>query len=199
MRSEVYLLFDFIIEIDIALFYFINVNLANPFFDWFMPFITEKKHWFPVWGILVVGLLWKGGRRGRIAVLLIIPVIFLSDQLSANVLKPLIARQRPCVELTGVYMLVDIKRSFSFPSAHAANFFAVATYFNYFYPKYRWIYFGAAFFVALSRVSIGVHYPLDIIAGGILGAACALTVIYIWRGIEKYIEHKKLSKANQGS
>jgi undecaprenyl-diphosphatase len=191
---------DFILEIDTTVFYFINVSLANPFFDWFMPFITEKKHWFPVWGILIIGLLWKGGKKGRTAVLLIIPVIFLSDQLSAHVLKPLIARPRPCVTLPDVHLLVGIKRSLSFPSAHAANFFAVATYFNYFYPKYRWIYFGAAFIVAFSRVSIGVHYPLDIIAGGILGAACALFVIYTWRGVEQIIENKRAAKqTNEGS
>jgi len=187
-------LIDFMQEIDTAVFYFINVTLANPFFDWFMPFITEKKHWFPVWGILIIGLLWKGGKKGRTVVLLIIPVIFLSDQLSAHVLKPLIARPRPCVTLPDVHLLVGVKRSLSFPSAHAANFFAVATYFNYFYPKYRWVYFGGAFFVALSRVSIGVHYPLDIIAGGILGAACALFVIHTWRAIEKYIEKKNTKK-----
>jgi undecaprenyl-diphosphatase len=184
-------LIDFLVEIDTAVFYFVNVTLANPFFDWFMPFITEKLHWFPVWGILIVSLLWKGGRKGRIVVFLIIPVIILSDQLSAHVLKPLIARPRPCVTLPDVHLLVGLKRSMSFPSAHAANFFAVATYFNYFYPKYRWVYFGSAFFVALSRVSIGVHYPLDIIAGGILGAACALFVIYTWRGIEKIIAKRK--------
>jgi len=185
---------DFIVEIDTAIFYFINVTLANSFFDWFMPFITEKKHWFPVWGILIIGLLWKGGKKGRIVVLLIIPVIFLSDQISAHVLKPLIARPRPCVTLPDAHLLAGIKRSFSFPSAHAANFFAVATYFNYFYPKYRWVYFSAAFFVALSRVSIGVHYPLDIIAGGVLGAACALFVVYSWKSIERIIDNKKVNK-----
>ena len=178
-------------EIDTAVFYFINVSLANPFFDWFMPFITEKIHWFPVWGIVIIGLLWKGGKKGRITILLVIPLIFLSDQLSAHVLKPLFARPRPCVTLSNVHLLVGLKTSFSFPSAHATNFFALATHFNYFYPKYRWIYFGAAFFVALSRVSVGVHYPLDIIAGGILGAACALFVIFIWRTIEQMIAKRK--------
>ncbi|MCK4559972.1 MAG: phosphatase PAP2 family protein [Calditrichia bacterium] len=182
---------DFILEIDTVVFYFINVTLSNPVFDWFMPFITEKKHWFPVWGILIVGLLWKGGKKGRTAVFLIIPVIFLSDQLSAHVLKPLIARPRPCVTLPDVHLLVGMKTSLSFPSAHAANFFAVATYFNYFYPKYRWVYFSAALLVALSRISIGVHYPLDIIAGGILGAACALFVIYTWRAVMKIIDKKR--------
>ena len=178
-------------EIDTAVFYFINVSLANPFFDWFMPFITEKTHWFPVWGVLIIGLLWKGGKKGRITVLLVIPLILLSDQLSAHVLKPLFARPRPCVTLSNVHLLVGLKTSFSFPSAHAANFFALATHFNYFYPKYRWIYFGAAFLVALSRVSVGVHYPLDIIGGGILGAVCALIVIFIWRTIEQMMAKRK--------
>ena len=182
---------NFLTEIDTAVFYFINVSLANPFFDWFMPFITEKTHWFPVWGVLIIGLLWKGGKKGRITVLLVIPLILLSDQLSAHVLKPLFARPRPCVTLSNVHLLVGLKTSFSFPSAHAANFFALATHFNYFYPKYRWIYFGAAFLVALSRVSIGVHYPLDIIGGGILGAVCALIVIFIWRTIEQMMAKRK--------
>ena len=182
---------DFLLQLDTAVFYFINVGLQNSFFDWFMPFITERTHWFPVWAAAVIGLLWKGGKKGRTAVILIIPVIFLSDQLSAHVLKPLIARPRPCVALPDVYMLVEIKRSFSFPSAHAANFFATATFFNYFYPRYRWWYFTAAFLVALSRVSIGVHYPLDIIAGGILGALCAYAVIFIWRTTESYLSRRK--------
>ena len=87
---------NFLLELDTSLFYFINVDLQNPFFDVFMPFITERLHWFPVWAVLIIGLIWKGGKQGRIMVLLIIPVIFLSDQLSAHVLKPLIARPRPC-------------------------------------------------------------------------------------------------------
>jgi undecaprenyl-diphosphatase len=185
---------EYILEIDTTLFYFINLTLQNPVFDWLMPFITERNHWFPVWGVAVVGLLWKGGRKGRIVVLLIIPVIFLSDQISAHVLKPLIARSRPCVALPDVHLLVGMKTSYSFPSAHAANFFATATFFNHFYPKYRWWYFTAASMVALSRVFIGVHYPLDIIVGGILGAACTYFVIYIWQWTEMILKKRKESE-----
>ena len=104
---------DLISEIDTALFYFINVNLQNPFSDWFMPFITEKYHWFPVWGVAIIGLIWKGGKKGRLVVLLIIPVIFLSDQISAHVLKPIFSRPRPCVTLPDVHLLVGMKRSLS--------------------------------------------------------------------------------------
>jgi undecaprenyl-diphosphatase len=177
-------------QIDIALFYFINVSLQNSFFDWFMPFITHKQNWFPVWGILIILLLWKGGRKGRIAVLLIIPVIFLSDQLSSHVIKPLFARSRPCIALTDVHLLLNRKTSFSFTSSHAANFFAVAAYFNYYYPKYGWVYFSLATLVGLSRIFVGVHYPFDVIFGAFLGIICAYTVIFSWNIVNKKVIEK---------
>lgn len=179
---------DTIIQIDTTIFYFINVTMQNVVFDWLMPFITEKKHWFPVWIITAGMLIWKGGKKGRIFVLLIIPLITLSDQVSSSVLKPFFERTRPCGALENIHLLVKMKTSFSFPSSHAANFFATATFFNYFYPKYRWWYFFAAIMVGLSRVSIGVHYPFDILAGGILGAICAYTIILIWNQISKYFK-----------
>ncbi len=119
---------DFLQKIDTAIFYFINVTLQNPVFDWLMPFVTEKYHWFPVWGLVIVLLLWKGGRQGRYMVLLIIPVILLSDQISSSIIKPFFARTRPCVALEGVHLLTGMKTSYSFTSSHAANFFATAAF-----------------------------------------------------------------------
>ena len=118
---------EFLLKLDTWLFYLGNRTFQNPFFDWLMPIITEKYNWFPVWGLLVALLLWRGGSQGRIIVLLVIPIIFLSDQLSAQVIKPLVARQRPCMVLPDVHLLTNARTSFSFPSAHAANFFAVAS------------------------------------------------------------------------
>ena len=125
-------------------------------------------------------------------VLLIIPVIFLSDQLAASVFKPLIGRARPCVALPDVHLLVNRKISPSMPSAHAANFFAVAAFFGYFFRKYSIWFFIIAFLVGLSRVSIGVHYPFDILMGAILGMCCAYVVIFTWRFLVKMWEEKKV-------
>ena len=50
-------------KIDTTLFYFINVTLQNPFFDWLMPFVTEKYHWFPVWGAIIILLIWPSPGR----------------------------------------------------------------------------------------------------------------------------------------
>jgi undecaprenyl-diphosphatase len=174
-------------KIDTALFYYINVTLQNPFFDWLMPFITEKYHWLPVWGAIIVLLIWKGGRQGRYMVIMIIPVIILSDQISSSIIKPLVERTRPCVALAGVHLLTGMKTSYSFPSSHAANFFATAAFFSYFHPKWKWMFYSAAALVGISRISVGVHYPFDVVGGALLGIACAWSVIITWKLIaDKY-------------
>ncbi len=177
---------QYLSEIDISLFYWINLGWINPVFDWLMPFITKKEHWFPLWLVVIVLMLWKGGGEGRIAVLLIIPLIFLSDQLAASVFKPYFARLRPCVALENVHLLVKKKTSFSMPSAHATNFFALAAFFSHYYRKYRWYFYATAAMVALSRVYVGVHYPGDITAGALLGIFCAAVVLHGYRMLQIY-------------
>ena len=176
---------DALLRMDTALFFFINNDLANPIFDWVMPFITHKENWYPFFFVIIIGMVWKGGRQGRIAVLLLIPLIVLSDQITSSLIKPLVDRTRPCEAyqaLGTVRALIGVKTSPSFPSSHAANAFAAAMFFALFYPKRQWIYFVIAALVAFSRIYVGVHYPLDVIAGGVIGVLCALFVYacYYW-------------------
>ncbi len=183
---------DVLQRIDTSLFFTINNGLSNSFFDWLMPFITTKQNWYPLFLIIIVGLLWKGGKKGRIAVLLLIPVIVLSDQISASLIKPLVDRMRPCEafeSLGTVHMLIGMKTSASFPSSHAANSFAAAAFFAYFYPRWQWSYFTIAALIAFSRVYVGVHYPFDVFAGALLGVACAYIVIFPY----KWIAHHKMN------
>lgn len=171
-------------NIDTGVFFFINNGLQNPIFDFIMPLITNKQNWYPFFLVIIIGLLWKGGKKGRITILLLIPLILLSDQTATSILKPLFHRVRPCQlyeSLGTVNMLIGNKTSPSFPSNHASNSFAVAALFSLFYPKYKWIYLSLAGLVGFSRIYVGVHFPFDVLAGALLGTFCAYTIFYLYK------------------
>jgi len=168
-------------KIDEALFYFINVDLANYLTDKLMPFITERDNWFIFYALTWLYLVFKGGKKGRVAAILIIPLILLTDQVSDNFIKPYFQRIRPCHTLAGVRLLVGCTDAYSFPSIHAVNNFAAATLFSYFYPRIKYFLFAGAFVVSISRIFVGVHYPFDVIGGALIGIMFALLIIYFWK------------------
>lgn len=185
---------EFLYSIDVAIFFFINSALANPVFDWLMPFITDfnkNKLVLSLIGVFVVYILWKGGRTGRITVSVLILTIIVSDQLNSSILKEIFGRIRPCRALNGVRMLVDCGGGLSFPSSHAVNNFAGATVIVHFYRSQKWYWFSFAALVAISRPYVGVHYPSDIVAGAMVGIFIGLAMVKIWKILEsKLIEFK---------
>ena len=84
---------------------------------------------------------------------------------------------RPCNALSDVRLLVGCTKSFSFPSGHATNAFAVATYLSYNYRRYFPCFFFMAVIIAYSRIYVGVHYPLDVASGALVGGIGALLAI----------------------
>lgn len=166
---------------DTWLFHLVNARTANQVFDVVMPFITEKVPLIYVLAALWLVLFWRAGRKGRIVALATLVVVAISDQASANLLKSVFSRTRPPYALDSVRLLVDTTRSFSFPSAHAANAFAVASFVSTSYPRTRvWLYVAAAL-IAYSRVYVGVHFPSDVLGGAVLGLAVGMGVAYLLR------------------
>ena len=185
---------EIFISVDRSLFHFINWTLGNNVFDIVMPFLTDLNKTLLgkfLAGSIWVLLVWKGGKKGRLVAFFLIPLIVLSDQLSSSLVKKIITRPRPCHTIDGIRMvenirlLVDCGSGFSFPSSHAVNNFAAASYFSYFYRRWTWAFFTFAALVALSRVFVGVHYPSDIVGGAIIGTACGALIIGIWKIMAK--------------
>jgi undecaprenyl-diphosphatase len=168
-------------ELDTQLFQVINGDLVHPVLDTVMRAITTQENWYPVLGGLAIALLIWGGRRGRLAVAMLVIAVALTDQISSSVLKPLIGRVRPCNALApgDVRLLVGATTACSFPSAHAANAFAMATVVSWRLPRLAPVAFLIAAAVAYSRVYVGVHYPLDSIAGAFLGVLLGRLSIWI--------------------
>ncbi|MFH1893059.1 MAG: phosphatase PAP2 family protein [Candidatus Zixiibacteriota bacterium] len=170
-----------LVGIDEQLMHFINVSLANRLFDVVMPIVTSEYFVRSVLGGAVVVMAWKGGKYGLITALLAILTVLLSDQMSSQMIKPWVGRLRPCHELEWVNVLVNCSSGKSFPSSHAVNSFAQAVLWSSRYPKLGYFAYPLASLIAISRVFVGVHYPLDIVAGAIVGSICAGIIILIYR------------------
>ncbi len=176
---------EFLYSLDRGLFLLLNRGAANPVFDVVMPFITEANHWKLPLALAWLALMIFGGKKGRIAGLMAVIILTLSDQLSSSVLKPLLARIRPCFAVEGARLLITQSGSFSFPSSHASNNAALAFLFSVKYPRYKWIFITIAALVAYSRIYVGVHYPSDVAGGILLGVLCALAILAAEKGFTR--------------
>ena len=192
---------DQLVAIDHSLFAFLNGIAYCPMLDKIMPAITRQENWYPLLGGVWVALLIWGGRRGRMAAIMLVIAVALSDQLSSRVLKPLVGRVRPCnaLPLDEIRLLVRRSGAPSFPSSHATNSFAMAMVFVWRWPRLAILFFVFAVLVAYSRVYVGVHYPLDVLAGAVLGVICGRTAIWVVVAVRRRWGRGKTFEPARGS
>jgi undecaprenyl-diphosphatase len=166
--------------IDRAVFTFVNQTLANPLIDGVMPIITNDNVLRVLYAAILAVLLIFGRKRMVWVAVFSLVVVALTDQSSSAWIKPWLERLRPCKVMT-VHLLVNCGAGYSFPSSHAANLFGQALFYGLLYRKYMPYALLAAFVVGISRVFVGVHYPLDVFGGMILGGAeGALAAWALW-------------------
>lgn len=165
-----------LIAADQFLFELINVKAHNAFLDWVMPVWREKSTWIPLYIALAAFVGYKYRLQGLYLILTLALTVGLADTISSKVIKPTVQRLRPCNDLKlkdEVQLLVHCGSGYSFPSSHASNHFAVAAFLSLtlglHYRKIRWPLYLWAASIALGQVYVGVHYPIDIFIGGILG------------------------------
>ena len=176
-------LLESILNLDTYLLKWVNIQMSNPVFDMIMSFIDKPKFFIlPLIGLWFFSIYKLSASRWQIA--LIIPLgILITDQ-TGTAIKKMELRQRPWTVHEDINHLGGKGgKAYSFPSNHAANSTLLATVFSFFYPQLKWILVTFAGIAAYSRVYIGVHYPLDILAGIILGWAVARLLINL---AEKY-------------
>ncbi len=121
---------------------------------------------------LALSLLW----RRATPVVLVLLADAAADGL-ATLLKIVVGTRRP----SGGGPLIAIPRSDSFPSGHTATSFACATMLTALVPRAAPAFYVLALAIGYSRVYVGVHWPLDVAGGAVLGIATALLLLAVTR------------------
>jgi undecaprenyl-diphosphatase len=178
---------DELIALDQSLFLELN-SRHSPFWDAVMVLISNKFVWFPFYGILVGLFVYFYKRKGWLMVLSLGASVGLADFISSGILKPTVARLRPCHDTlinASVNAIDGCGGQYGFVSSHAANAFAVAIFVIMLLPKNQWLFkfllLVWALAISYSRVYLGVHYPGDITAGALIGTGAAWLGMYFYR------------------
>ncbi|MEB2775177.1 phosphatase PAP2 family protein [Algoriphagus sp. D3-2-R+10] len=159
--------------------------------------LSQTYTWLPFYAILIY-FIYKAEPKnswwvfGGVAL-----TILISDQVTSGLMKPYFERLRPCHDERWDDIIHNYRRCgglFGFASSHAANTFGLAVFLNLkmkgklrFLP---WLFLWAAV-ISYTRIYLGVHYPLDILAGALVGAVAALIswflIIYLRKKILKIL------------
>ena len=124
------------------------------------------------------------------ATLAIIAAMFVT-----GILKIAFGRMRPLMyEALGYteFRPFSLSHTFhSFPSGHTAAALAFLVSLGIIFPKIRWATWTISFFVALSRIAIGAHWPSDVVIGALIGTAAAYFIIYVRKNYLAYLLEKR--------
>ena len=149
----------------------IRTNVSGEIMDRIMVFFTTLGNLGFIWiltGLILV--LTPAHRRNGLILLL---ALLAGAVLGEGILKPLVMRPRPFTRLPELALKIPPPSTWSFPSGHTTSSVAAAVVLGTLYPRWKWPVALVAGMIALSRLYLTVHYPSDILAGGLLGFLCA--------------------------
>lgn len=169
--------------LDHELWRYLHVAWRSEALDAVMPFVRNQFTWAPLYLFLLVFMPANFGKRGWLWCLGFLLCFALADVISGSIIKPNVERVRPCNDrrfIEFVHLLVPRSSGWSFPSSHAANHFALGAFSAVtLHGRLRWFWpipMIWALAVCYAQVYVGVHWPMDVIAGGLLGAGIGIVV-----------------------
>ena len=188
---------EFLQHIDEQLLLFVN-GQHSPYFDLVMSAFSGRFVWIPMYlsiaYLLFQNLNWK---EALLYVAVIGAAIAATDMVCAKAIRPAVERLRPANlenPLSAFVHIVDGYRGgrYGFPSCHAANSFCLAVISALIIRRkaFAWFIFLWAVVNSYSRMYLGVHYPGDLIVGGLVGSALAIGFYYLLKQLSQKLQLK---------
>ena len=163
----------------------------SPLLNSFFSFFSLQGNAFFIWVFLIlVALIFEERRNPGISkrdisfITTFLICFILASLFSQIIIKNLVKRERPCSPKVIIESpeatddVIKCLEDYSFPSSHATTALAAATVISAFDNKRKWVYFLVAILISYSRIYLGYHYFLDVVAGGILGWTLSKIAIF---------------------
>ena len=171
---------DEIAVLEKKLFLLINQKWTNPFLDIVFPWMRDAENWYPFYLILLIFVIIKFKKKSWLWLLIVAITIFITDQLSSTIIKPIFQRIRPCNDPNFKYYVRVLLQSppgwdsWSFPSSHATNHLGIACFafisLYRFLKNWSYLFIIWGLLIGYAQIYVGLHYPLDFLVGSLLGA-----------------------------
>ena len=182
-------------RLDTELFLWLN-GQYTPWLDPIMVWITERNSWLPFYALLIGWIVYSYRKQTLSMLVIIAAAVAIGDQLTSSVLKPLTLRLRPChvpALQKLIHPVLECGGLYSFASSHAATTFALATSLwlltGQRYPWTKWVFLWALV-ISYSRIYVGAHYPLDVLAGIGIGVLSAVIGMILYRLVNSNAYHQ---------
>ncbi len=176
-----------LLDLDRYLFELINIHWSNSFFDVILPLFREKLFWAPFYVFLLTYALVNLHKKRWFFIGMLLMTVALADLTSSELIKKTVQRPRPCqtmADIPDMHLLAHCGSGYSFTSSHAANHFAIAVFLMFtIFQRPKWVRYGLflwAFMISYAQVYVGVHYPLDILGGSLVGVSYGLLMAWLY-------------------
>jgi undecaprenyl-diphosphatase len=165
--------------IDMKVLNLLNKRFRYALLDKIMPLITALGNGGCVW--ILASLFMISSESYKLQGYMIITSLIITTIIGEGIIKHLIKRTRPFIDLIESKLLISKPITYSFPSGHTASSFAAAGILLAMNNRLSILAVIIASLIAFSRVYLNVHYPTDVVTGVILGLLCSKLVIMIFQ------------------